>query len=193
MIYNYDEGIVNRSNEFFDDKNFVGYILPDGSIYKCKDHNVINIETFLQMYLNILDYEYEKRDELFSVDTKDKLGKVVFNKLRQMSHDEIHALKEFIDGNNIILSDLLVNFFGCHLITRLKKEIVTSEINHQCFYNYLLHDFKIKTIDKIMYNEENKTYQYVKANPRNDYLYDEIDKLKKEVNEEEIELFHKIR
>ena len=193
MIYEYDKKIVNRSDTFFDKKNFVGYILPDGSIYQCIEHNIPNIETFLKMYLTLLDSDYEKKEEILNVFTTDKLGQLVINYLKRMSHNEIHALLKFIDESNIIISDLLVNYFGCHLVTRLKKEIITSEVNHQCFYNFLLHDFKIKTIDKIAYNDEKKEFCYIKAMPRNAQLYDEIDNLKKEISEENINLFHKSR
>ena len=193
MVYSYNEEIVNRSNAFFDEKNFVGYILPDGSIYKCVDHNVSNIETFFNMFLVILDEKYEEKDELLNIQTDDKLARIVLLKLKKMPHDEIAALRKFIDSNNIIISDLIVSLFGCHLITRLKKEIITSEIDHHIFYNYLLHDFKITTINKLKYDSEKKEYYYVKSNERNEYLYDEINKLKNEVSEDEIDLFYKSR
>ena len=193
MVYEYNEEIENRSNNFADKKNFVGYILPDGTIYACKNHNVSNVDTFLKMYLVLLDKDYDKRNELLNIETSDKLAMVVLNRIKKMSYDEIHAFLEITKHNGFSISDLLVQFFGCHLVTRLKKEILTSETNHYCFYNYLLHNFQIVTIDKIIYNEEKKSYDFIKGNTRNDYLYDEIKEIKNVIKEDEISLFHKNR
>lgn len=193
MVYEYIEEIVNRSNNFCDEKNFVGYILPDGNIYACKNHNVSNVDTFLKMYLSLLDKDYDKKNELLNIETSNKLAMVVLKRLKNMSHDEIHALLEFTKDNVFSISDLLVGLFGCHLVTRLKKEILTSEANHYCFYNYLLHDFHIVTIDKIVYNSKKKKYDCIKENERNDYLYDEIKEIKNGVKENEISLFHKTK
>ena len=192
MVYEYDERVINKNNDFFDKNKFVGYILPDGTIYTCKNHNITNVFTFLKLYLILLDTDYSQKDDLLSVDTDDKLAKVVLNKIKRMSHDEIHALLEFTK-NEIILSDLLVCFFGCHLITRLKKNMITSKYNLEPFYNYLLHDFKIDIFPRIVYDEDKKEYHYVVAMDRNGYLYDEIDEIKRDVKEEEISLFHKTR
>ena len=191
MIYEYNDEVVNRSNDFFDIRNFVGYILPDGSIFKCQNHNISNIDTFLKMYLDLLDSNYEKKDELLNIETDNKLAKVVISYLKKMSYEEIHSFIDFTTNNTLSISDLLVSFFGCHLVTRLKKEILTSEPNHVCFYNYLLHDFKIETIGKLVYDSNSKTYKYITPIVRNDYLYDEIERLKNEIGENDISLFHK--
>ncbi len=191
MIYEYNEEVVNRSNDFNDKRNFVGYILPDGSVFRCKDHNVSNVDSFLKMYLELLDANYDKKEELIDVETDNKLAKIILKYLKNATYEQIHALLEFTKKENITIKDLLVSLFGCHLVTRLKKEILTSEINHQCFYNYLLHDFKIVIIDKLVYDDNTKKYHYIKAKERNDYLYDEIEKIRKEVNENELDLFHK--
>ena len=193
MIYEYYEEIANRSNNFFDCNNFVGCILPNGKIYACKNHNVSNVATFLKMYLFLLDHEYENKDKILNEETNDELGLLVLNHLKRMSHDEVHAFLKLVNNNTFSISDLLVEYFGCHLVTRLKKEILTSEVNHQCFYNYLLHDFKIVTISKLVYDPKSKDYQTVKSNERNEYLYDDIKKIKNEVDEHDISLFHKTR
>ena len=190
MIYEYNPKVVNTSDYFFDDKNFVGYILPDGSIYKCKDHNISNVSTFLMMFLKLLDMDYENRNEILNASTNDKLAKVIINKIKRMSHDEIHALLVLLESE-IILSDIIVGFFNCHMITRMKKTIITSELNHRCFYNYLLHDFKVYTIPKIIYDDINKKYQCISGIDRNSYLYDEINTIKSEIRDNEIELFTK--
>ena len=193
MIYEYNPKIVNRSDDFFDKRNFVGYILPDGKVFECVEHNVSNVCSFLKLYIDLLNSNYENKKEILNVETDNELAKIVLNKLNKMSYDEIHALLEFINNNAIILSDLFVSYFGCHLVTRMKKEIITSELNHECFYNYLLHNFKIMTIPKIMYDEEKKEYHFIEGQSRNEYLYDEIKRIQNEVKENEIELFHKTR
>lgn len=190
MVYKYNPNIVNMSNDFNDKKNFVGYILPDGSIFPCVEHNVSNVYSFFKLYLDLLDKDYDKRDEILNVETDNKLAKIVLYKLKTMSYDEVHAFNNK-KNESLMGSDFFVSFFGCHLVTRLRKLIITSELNHQCFYNYLLHGFKIMTIPKVMFNQEKKEYQFVSGKDRNEYLYDEIDKIRSEIKDEEIELFHK--
>lgn len=193
MVYEYNSKIVNRNkvDDFFSNRSFVGYILPDGTIFACQDHNVSDANTFLWMYLEILDHNYDKKDELLDAKTDNKLLELLDYHLKKMSHDEIHALYEYIYENNVFLSDLLVSFFGCHLITRLDREILTSEIDYHCFYNYLLNDFKITNVGKLVYDKNEKKYKHIYPIVRNEYLYDEIKRIKKEVKEDEIELFYK--
>lgn len=193
MIYQYEEKVVNRSNDFLDKDNFIGYILPNGSIFSCENHNVSNVDTFLKMYLVLLDEDISKKDELLNIETDNELAKIILVYLKKMSHDEIHALLEFTRKESTTIKDLLVSLFGCHLITRLKKEILTSEIDHTCFYNYLLHDFKIMSLSKLVYDKDSKEYKYVDFADRNDYLYDEIIRVKNDVGNGDINLFHKTR
>ena len=195
MIYNFEKEIINRNDvhHFYDEKNFVGYILPDGSIYKCKNHNVSNADTALNMFLMILKDHYDDKDKLLSIETNDKLLKIIVNYLRKLSHEEINALIKFIDQNNLLISDLIVSLFGCHLVTRLDRTILTSESNHECFFNYLLNDFKIHTIDKILYDFETLEYKFVKPLDRNEYLYDEINIIKQNTNNKDISLFYRTR
>lgn len=89
------------------------------------------------------------------------------------------------------ISDLLVSLFGCHLVTRLNKTILTSFHNHQRFYNYLLNGFHINTVDKIIYDEEKKAFIFQNSLHNNIELYQEIDKIREESLSSEIELFHK--
>ena len=195
MVYDFHKEIVNRNDvsHFYNKNNFVGYILPDGSIYQCKNHNVSNAETVISMYLMILNDNYEFKETLMNIETDDKLLQIITKHLIKMSHDEIVALIKFINENNLLVSDLIVSLFGCHLVTRLDKTILTSETNHEYFYNYLLNDFKICMIDKIYYDSNNKTFRFIKSINRNDYLYDEIENIKKMNNVDDIELFYKSR
>lgn len=191
MIYEYDEKIVNRSDEFNNKNNFVGYILPDGSIYESVNHNVSDVYSFFRLYLDILNESYDKKDELLNVDTSNKLANVILKRMKTMSYDEIHALCLFTKQTNFMMCDLLVSFFGCHQVTRKKMQIITSEIIHEPFYNYLLHGFTITTAPKLVFDEEKKEYKYLFGKDQNEYLYDEIKSIRDSVKEEEINLFHK--
>ncbi len=194
MIYEFDPRVVNRKkvDDFNKYTKFIGYILPDGDIFECKEHNVSDATSVLKMFLDILDNNYDNKNIILDTNSNNKLLDVLLTRLKHMSHDEIHALLDFINNNNeFTISDLLVSYFGCHLITRLDKEILTSEIDYHCFYNYLLNDFKIVNVGRVIYNEEKKICEYIQPRVRNEYLYDEINRIKSEVNEDEIELFYK--
>ena len=195
MVYKFDDRIVNNGNvnSFFDKKKFVGYILPDGEIYHCINHNVSNVGTVLDMDIELLKSNFADKDKILTNNTSDKLMQLVINYLYRASYDEIVALSKFIKENSLGISDLIVQLFGCHLVTRLNKTILTSETNHSPFFNYLLNDFSVCTIDKIMYDNEKKEYVFIHGVDRNEYLYDEIERIKKSVNTEEIELFYKVR
>ena len=195
MVYKYEKEIVNTKNidHFYDKNNFVGYILPNGDIYQCIEHNVSNVDTVLRMYLQILRDHYDDKEELLKKDTTDKLLKLVINYLKNATYFEIVALSKFINKHNLFVSDVIVQLLGCHLVTRLDKTIVTSEINHKCFFNYLLNNFTVRTIDKMVYDPDLHEYKYVTGLDRNEYLYDEVEKLKKEVKEEERELFYRTK
>ena len=171
----------------------MGYILPNGDIYQCIEHNVSNVDTVLRMYLQILKDHYGDKEVLLKKDTTDKLLKLVINYLKNATYFEIVALSKFINEHNLFVSDVIVQLLGCHLVTRLDKTIVTSEINHKCFFNYLLNNFTVRTIDKMVYDSDLHEYKYVTGLDRNEYLYDEVEKLKKEVKEEERELFYRTK
>lgn len=195
MVYKYEKEIVNTKNidHFYDKNNFVGYILPNGDIYQCIEHNVSNVDTVLRMYLQILKDHYGDKEVLLKKDTTDKLLKLVINYLKNATYFEIVALSKFINEHNLFVSDVIVQLLGCHLVTRLDKTIVTSEINHKCFFNYLLNNFTVRTIDKMVYDPDLHEYKYVTGLDRNEYLYDEVEKIKKEVKEEERELFYRTK
>ncbi len=193
MVYKYEEKIVNRNNidNFYNKNSFVGYILPNGEIYQCKEHNISNIDTVLRMDLDLLIKNYNDKDKILDNDSNDILMKIIVSYLNKLSQEQIVALNNFINKNNLFVSDLIVQLFGCHLVTRLNKLIITSEIDHSLFFDYLLNDFKINTIDKMIYDKDNKEYKFIHGIDRNEYLYDEIDKIKKGINNDEVELFYR--
>ena len=139
MIYQYNSKVVNTNgvDDFFNKKNFVGYILPDGSIYECKNHNVENVKTFIKMSLFLIKDNYSEREKFLSADTNSPLMRIVSNYIKKTSYNELMALNSFIEQNNLEVSDLLVGLFGCHEITRSNKTILTALSNHEVFYNYL--------------------------------------------------------
>ena len=195
MVYKFDKSVVNerRLEDFYDKNNFVGYILPDGSIYKCKEHNIANVDTVFRLFMHIIKDNYGDKDRILNIEVTDRLIKLIIDYYRKSSYDEIVALDKFIDEKKLFISDILVQLFGCHLVTRLDKTILTSEFDHRYFYNYLLNDFTIRTIDKIIYDPNTHECKYTAFLDRNEYLYDEINNLKKEIKNDEIELFYKTR
>ena len=194
MVYKFDKRVVNYSkvDHFYDKNNFVGYILPNGEIYPCKNHNVSNVKTVLEMSIELLKRNFNDKKSIIDNSSHDKLLNIVINYLNKATYDEILALSKFMD-KNLYISDIIVQLFGCHLITRLNKTIITSEINHDCFFDYLLNDYKIFTIDKIIYDKDKKEYRFVSGKDRNDYLHDEVNEIKKSVKNEELDLFYKGR
>lgn len=193
MIYKFNKKIINTNSvdQAFSNSNYIGYILPDGSLYRCKNHNVSNIDTVLKLYLTILISNYDDKNKLLDKPIDNKLLLIVVNYLNNASYEKIVALSNFINNNNLFFSDIAVQLFGCHMITRFSKRIVTSEVDHSCFYDYLLHDYYIDNVDKIIYDEVKKEYHYYKDIHNNDELYEEIKRIKNDVKEEEIELFCK--
>ena len=193
MVYKYEKRIANQKNidNFYSKDNFVGYILPNGDVYQTLVHNVSNIDTVLTMYLDLLERSFNKKEEILNVNTSDPILKIVINYLKNIYYDEVIALKKFIRANNLFIRDLIVQLFGCHLVTRLNKTIITSKIDHSPFFNYLLNDFHITTIDKIVYDDEKKEYVFHHGIERNEYLYDEINGIKNNIRDNEVELFYK--
>ena len=193
MIYQYNSKVVNTNgvDDFFNEKNFVGYILPDGSIYECKNHNVENVKTFIKMSLFLIKDNYSEREKFLSADTNSPLMRIVSNYIKKTSYNELMALNSFIEQNNLEVSDLLVGLFGCHEITRSNKTILTALSNHEVFYNYLLNGFTVNTVNKIVYDEKNNTFIFKNSLNRNIETYNEIDNIKKDIFPGEEKLFHK--
>ena len=175
MIYKYEKKVVNSGNvdDFYNKRNFVGYILPDGTIYEVKEHNVDSIVTFFYLSIYNLKNNYDDKEK-FLGDTNDPLLKIVANYFKKVSYEEIDALNDFVEKNNLSVSDVLVGFFNCHLVTRLNKKILTSSINHDIFYNYLLNGFEVDDAPRIIYS--NNEFKFVdKRYLHNDFTSDEIE------------------
>lgn len=55
--------------------------------------------------------------------------------------------------------DVMVSYLGYHYVARVPRTIYTSEFNiYETFYNYLLNDFKIYQLPKMIYNPAEKRY-----------------------------------
>lgn len=56
-----------------------------------------------------------------------------------------------------LIKETFIMYLGYHSIERVKKTITTSELNiYETFYNYLLNDFIIFKMPKMMYDEKEK-------------------------------------
>ena len=194
MIFEYFGEVVNDGNkidDFYQKNKFVGFILPNGELYRTKNHNVDGISSFFYMSLHLLINYYDEKNSFLLDTTDDKLGKIVLNYLKKASKEELIALSKFINENHLDFSDLLVQLFGCHLITRLNKEILTSSYDKRCFYNYLLNNFKVYVVDKIVYNQEKEEFCFSNTRDFDIELDSEIKDIQNEVSQEEIDIFMK--
>ncbi len=190
--YKYYEEIVNNNEvkDFYNKTNFVGYILPNGNIYPCENHNIESIISAFNMCLSNLVTNYEDRELFLIRKSNDPILQLMLNFLWSLDHNKVLEFYEFIKTNNINLSDLLVSLFECHLVTRLNKKILTSSVLHYPFYNYILMDFTIETIPKIVY--KNNKFMFMDESLYNDdYLLDEIKMIKDDTYIDEKPLFFK--
>jgi hypothetical protein len=190
VVYEYHKEVVNKGNaeDFFEKGKFVGYILDDGTIYRAKNHNIESLASFFSMTLfNLID-NYKNKNIILDTESNDRIAQILLNYFRNASYEELVALDIFIKQYNLTLSDLLVGYFRCHAITRLNKEILTAANDFECFHNYLLKDFKVRKIDKILYKDGK--FSFVNDETlKNDYYMDEMEELKSEVSEDDREKF----
>lgn len=95
MIYEFNKKVINASGikDFYKKNNFVGYILPDGDIFKCQNHNVEDIDAILKMYLHLLEKHYNDRD-VFLDKASNKLTKVVIDYFKRLTYEQVIALKK---------------------------------------------------------------------------------------------------
>lgn len=190
MAYEYHEEIVNENKveDFFKNVNFVGYILPDGKIYRAKDHNIESMTSFFNMTIENLLSNYADKNKFLEASTNDQIADILLNYFKNVSYEEVVALNQFIKQNNLSLSDILVAYFRCHLVTRTKKEILTSANDFRPFHNYILMGFNIRKIDKMLYKD--KSFYFIDDRKlENDYYLDEMHKLMAETREDERNLF----
>ncbi len=188
--YPYHREIENNSdiNHFFDKNNFVGYILPDGTIYPCENHSMGSIASLFNLTLDCLCKYYDMKDEYLEEECDERLIQLIMKYFRKISYKQVIKLDNFIRNNNLDLSDILVGLFGCHLITRLNKKILTSSVSHQIFYNYLLMGYEVENVPKIIYKDEKYSF-YSDNLYNNDFLYDEIKTISNEAFVDEKSLF----
>ena len=188
--YKYYDEITNTNEvkDFFNKTNFIGYILPDGNIYPCEKHNIESVISVFNLELNNLINHFDDRDKFLVKESSDPLLQLILDFFWSLTHDMVIKLNEFIENNSLNMSDILVSLFGCHLVTRLNKKILTSSVLHYSFYNYILMDFKIETVPKIVYKNDKFLFQ-MDSLYNNDFLLDEIKEIKDVTNDDEKKLF----
>lgn len=101
---------------------------------------------------------------------------------------------------SIIMSffkDVMVQYLGYHSVERIPKTITTSNIKiYETFYNYLLNDYKVIRIPKMIYDVDMKRYIEYNFNdallPDSELrLKDEIQAIKKLVPVSEIHKYYR--
>ena len=89
------------------------------------------------------------------------------------------------------MKDVYVEYLGYHYVARTPRTIYTSNFNiYETFYNYLLNDFTIYRLPKMIYNPQLKRYE---ENIQNEFyipdselrLKDEIHSIKRLVSQDE--------
>lgn len=98
MIYEYNAKVVNTNklDDFYQKQNFVGYLLPDGTVFSCKNHNEEDADTFLKMGLSLMKINYDEKDLFLNEKTNNPLVKIIQNYLKKVSYEECLALAKFI-------------------------------------------------------------------------------------------------
>lgn len=90
-----------------------------------------------------------------------------------------------------VLKEVFICYLGYHSVERVPRTITTSEFNiYETFYNYLLNDFNIIQIPKMIYDPDKKIYVEQKQNqffmPDSEMrLKEEIQSIKKLVHRNE--------
>lgn len=85
--------------------------------------------------------------------------------------------------------DVMIQYMGYHYIARTPRTIYTSEPNiYETFYNYILNDFTIYQLPKMIYNSDEKKYIERKNEifkpEREDILKQETESIKRMVKRE---------
>lgn len=90
-----------------------------------------------------------------------------------------------------LLKEVFISYLGYHSVERIPRTITTSEFKiYETFYNYLLNDFNIFQIPKMIYDQDKKMYVEQKQNeffvPDSELrLKEEIQSIKKLVPKKE--------
>lgn len=86
-----------------------------------------------------------------------------------------------------VLKDVMISYMGYHYVARTPRTIYTSDTNvNETFYNYLLNDFKIISLPKMIYNPSLKMYEKYERSPflmpdREERLGLELDAIRKRI------------
>lgn len=79
-----------------------------------------------------------------------------------------------------LLKETLISYLGYHSVERIPRTITTSEFKiYETFYNYLLNDFNVFQIPKMIYDPDKKIYVEQKQNQF--FVPDSEIKLKEEI------------
>ena len=194
MEYKFDSRKVNRKDYLaFDlDNKFIGYILPDGSIYKSRyGHAQAALETgFVSYMLNLKQFflehpKYSKEEldveanKILDLNMSDKLislmSRYFLDLLEENGKEKIMALAanyQILNNNKgdgmvalnigstcVPFKDFIISALGCHYISGIDKEIVTSASDYKkLFAKYISGGCKITTIPRIVYSNETHSF-----------------------------------
>ena len=166
------------------DNIFIGFLNPNGRIFEAyKNHNIGGLSNSFVPFFSVMPFdcaqeeiiagisaeklrvksslEQGKYDELKAealLITLDYLGDFYNNfkfpkdKFQEISIRNLSQCKSYIRT----ISDVMVLMLGFDKVERIRRTITTTKPNiNEAFFNYILMDFNIYQIPKLVYNEEN--------------------------------------
>lgn len=96
-----------------------------------------------------------------------------------------------------VLKDVMISYMGYHYVARTPRTIYTSDTNvNETFYNYLLNDFNIISLPKMIYNPSLKMYEKYERSPflvsdREERLGMELNAIRKKIPRNERTQFYR--
>jgi len=164
----------------------------------CYDNGIFN-DGFGKYVRLISDYKfseefmlpiYEKRKKLYPREKNEKFDE--YNNRIPINLQFDYQYEKYIDSMILdLLKEVFISYMGYHSVERTPRTITTSSFKiYETFYNYLLNDFTIYQLPKMIYDNEKKMYI---ENKQNEFLIpdselrfkEEIESIRKRVPLEE--------
>jgi len=133
---------------------------------------------------------YEKRKKLYPREKNEKFDE--YNNRIPINLQFDYQYEKYIDSMILdLLKEVFISYMGYHSVERTPRTITTSSFKiYETFYNYLLNDFTIYQLPKMIYDNEKKMYI---ENKQNEFLIpdselrfkEEIESIRKRVPLEE--------
>lgn len=119
--------------------------------------------------------------ETFEEQNKNSLTKIYGSDYSRLYDAIEYEYKKYVNSKMLdIIKETYIQYLGLHSVERVRKTITTSDSNiYETFYNYLLNDYTIFQIPKMVFDEKKK--KYVEYNTNRYFLSSKEQKLKSEI------------